>query len=94
MSLPSVVCRRFSVVCLKGFFLIFGACSRLRDSRCHSDMGILAFLASPSPVITLVIRASHSHTTLAIWVRVRVRGDAHITSRSLTVLEMGMPKTR
>ena len=91
MSLPSVVCRRFSVVCLKGVFFNIWS---LEDSRCHSDMGILAFLASPSPVITLVIRASHSHTTLAIWVRVRVRGDAHITSRPLTVLEMGMPKTR
>ena len=63
MSLSSVVCRRFSVVCLKVLFFNIWS---LEDSRCHSDMGILAFLASPSPVITLVIRASHSHTTLAI----------------------------
>ena len=91
MSLPSVVCRRFSVVCLKGFFLIFGAWKIVVVTVIWA---FSRFLASPSPVITLVIRASHSHTTLAIWVRVRVRGDAHITSRPLTVLEMGLPKTR
>ena len=51
--------------------------------RCHSDMGI------PIPK-TLVISASPSHITLAIWVRFRVTGDAHITR----VLGMGMPKTR
>ena len=34
-----------------------------------------------------VIRAYPSHITLAIWVRVRVTGDAHITR----VLGMGMP---
>ena len=39
---------------------------------------------------TLVIRASPSHITLAIWLRVRVTGDALITR----VLGMGMPKTR
>ena len=37
---------------------------------------------------TLVIGASPSHITLAIWVR--VTGDAHITR----CLRMGMPKTR
>ena len=51
--------------------------------RCHSDMGI------PIPK-TLVIRTFPSHITLAIWVRVRVAGDVHITR----VLGMGMPKTR
>ena len=40
--------------------------------RCHSDMGI------PIPK-TLVIWASASHITLAIWFRVRVSGDANIT---------------
>ena len=40
--------------------------------------------------ILIVIWASPSHITLAIWVRVRVTGDAHITR----VLGMGMPKTR
>ena len=39
---------------------------------------------------TLVIWTSPSHITLAIWVRVRVTGDAHITR----VLGMGMTKTR
>ena len=38
---------------------------------------------------TLVISASPSHITLAICVRFRVTGDAHITR----VLGMGMPKT-
>ena len=38
---------------------------------------------------TLVIWASPSHITLAIWVRVRVTGDAHITRG----LGMGMAKT-
>ena len=50
--------------------------------QCHSDMGI------PIPK-TLVIWTSPSHITLAIWVRFRVTGDAHITR----VLGMGMPKT-
>ena len=42
--------------------------------------------------ILIVIWASPSHITLAIWVRVRVRvtGDTNITR----VLGMGMPKTR
>ena len=40
--------------------------------RCFSDMGI------PIPK-TLVIWASPSRITLAIWVRVRVTWDAHIT---------------
>ena len=48
-----------------------------------SDMGI------PIPQ-TLVIGAYPSHITLAIWVRVRVTGDVHITR----VLGMGMPKMR
>ena len=41
---------------------------------------------------TLVIWASPSHITLAIWVKVRIRvtEDAHITR----VLGMGMPKTQ
>ena len=39
---------------------------------------------------TLVIRASPSHITLAIWVRDRVTGDAHITR----VWRMEMTKTR
>ena len=41
---------------------------------------------------TLVIWASPSHVTLAIWIKARVgvTGDAHITRD----LEMGMPKTR
>ena len=54
-------------------------------TRCYSDMGI------PNPK-TLVIWASFSHITSAIWVRVRVRvtGDAYITR----VLGMGMLKTR
>ena len=39
---------------------------------------------------TQVIRASPSHFSLVICVRVRVKGDAHITR----VLEMGMSKTR
>ena len=47
------------------------------------DMGI------PIPQ-TLVIWASPSHITLAIWVWVGVTGDAHITR----VRGMGMPKTR
>ena len=51
--------------------------------RYHSDMGI------PIPK-TLVIWTFPSHITLAIWVRVRVTGDAHITR----VLGMGMTKTR
>jgi len=38
---------------------------------------------------TLVIWASPSHINLAIWVRVRVRGDAHITR----FLGIGMPRT-
>ena len=46
--------------------------SDLYAERCHSDMGI------PIPK-TLLIWASPSHITLAIWVRVRVTGDAHIT---------------
>ena len=46
--------------------------------RCNSDMSI------PIPK-TLVIWASPSHITLAIWVR--VTGDAYITR----VLGMGMP---
>ena len=37
-----------------------------------------------------VIWASPSHFSLVICVRVRVKGDAHITR----VLEMGMSKTR
>ena len=52
----------------------------------NSDTGIPAFWASPLPK-PLLIWASPSHITLAIWVRVRVTGDAHITS----VLVMGMP---
>ena len=40
--------------------------------RCYSDMGI------PIPK-TLVIWASASDITLAIWFRVRVSGDANIT---------------
>ena len=40
--------------------------------------------------VLAVIWESLSHITLAIWVRVRVAGDAHITR----VLGMGMPKTR
>ena len=39
---------------------------------------------------TLVIWASPSHITLAIWVWVRVTGDTHITR----FRGMGMPKTR
>ena len=39
---------------------------------------------------TQVIWASPSHFSLVICVRVRVKGDAHITR----VLEMGMSKTR
>ena len=39
---------------------------------------------------TIVIWASPSHINLAIWVRVRVTGDAHITR----VSGVGMPKTR
>ena len=46
--------------------------------RCYSDMGI------PIPK-TLVIWASPSHITFAIWVR--VTGDTHITK----VLGTGMP---
>ena len=46
--------------------------------RCYSDMGI------PIPQ-TLVIWASPSHITFAIWVR--VTGDTHITK----VLGTGMP---
>ena len=52
-------------------------------SRCYSDIGI------PIPK-TIVIWASPSHINLAIWVRVRVTGDAHITR----VSGVGMPKTR
>ena len=54
-------------------------------SRCYSDIGI----AIPK---TILIWASPSHITLAIWVRVRiwVTGDAHITG----VSGVGMPKTR
>ena len=64
--------------------------SRFSLWRCYSDMGILAsVLGIPIPK-TLVIWASPSHITLAFWVRVRVRGDAHI----IRVLGMGMPKTR
>ena len=40
--------------------------------------------------VLAVICASPSHITLAIWVGVRVTGDAHINR----VLEMGKPKTR
>ena len=47
-------------------------------------------LGSPIPK-TLVIQAAPSHITLAIWVRVRVTGDAHITKGRLG---MGMHKTR
>ena len=39
--------------------------------------------------VLAVIWASPSHITLAIWVRVRVTEDAHITR----VLGMGKPKT-
>jgi len=39
---------------------------------------------------TLMIRASPSHITLAIWVRVRVTGDAHITR----VWEWGCPNRK
>ena len=48
--------------------------------RCYSDIGV------PK---TIMIWASPSHITLAIWVRVRVRvtGDAHITR----VSGVGMP---
>ena len=46
----------------------------------YSDMGI------PIPK-TQVIWAYPSQITLAIWVKVRVTGDAHITM----VLGMGMP---
>ena len=49
-------------------------------SRCYSDIGI------PIPK-TIVIWASPSHINLAIWVRVRVTGDAHITR----VSGVGMP---
>ena len=45
--------------------------------RCHSDTGIPAFWTCPISK-TLGIWASPSHITLAIWVRVRVTGDAHI----------------
>ena len=48
--------------------------------RCYSDTGI------PIPK-TLGIWASPSRITFAIWVRVRVTGDAHING----VLKMGMP---
>ena len=41
-------------------------------SRCYSDIGI------PIPK-TIVIWASPPHINIAIWVRVRVTGDAHIT---------------
>ena len=54
---------------------------------CYSDMGIHTFWTCPTPK-TLVIWASPSHITVAIWVRVRVTGDAHITR------VLGMPKTR
>ena len=57
--------------------------------QCHSDMGIPLVLGIPIPK-TLVIWTSPSHITLAIWVRVWVTGDAHITR----VLGMGMTKTR
>ena len=50
---------------------------------CYSEMRI------PIPK-TLVIWASPSHITLAIWVRVRVTGDVHITR----ALGMGIPKRR
>ena len=52
----------------------------VKSVRCHSDMGIRAFLASLIPK-TLVIWTSPSHITLAIWVRVRLRvtRDVHIT---------------
>ena len=53
---------------------------------CYSDMGSPAFWASlfpkPSDMST-----PPSHITLAIWVTVRVTGDAHITR----VLGIGMP---
>ena len=49
-------------------------------------MGIPAFWAFPFPLKTLAIKASPSHTTLAIWVR--VSGNTHITR----VLGMGCPK--
>ena len=39
---------------------------------------------------TLVIWASPSHITLAIWVRVRVTGNAYIAR----ILGLGMVKTR
>ena len=45
--------------------------------RRHSNMGISAFWTCPI-LKTLGIWASPSHITLAIWVRVRVTGDAHI----------------
>ena len=49
-------------------------------------MGIPAFWASSFPKL----RAVPSHITLAVWVKVRVTGDAHITR----VLGMGIPETR
>ena len=48
--------------------------------RYYNDIGI------PIPK-TIVIWASPSHITLAIWVRVRVTGDAHTTR----VSGVGMP---
>ena len=50
MSLPSVVSRLFSVVFLTVFFfLMFVASSDSRLVVTVSDMGILAFLATPYP---------------------------------------------
>ena len=61
--------------------------------QCYSDIGVPMFLGIPIPK-TLMIKASPSHITLAICVRVRVTvrvtGDAYIT----WVLAMGMAKTR
>ena len=55
-----------------------------RGKRCHSDMGIPAFWASPVPN-TLMIWASP--VTLTLTTKVLWEGNAHITM----VLGMGMP---
>ena len=57
--------------------------------KTKSETGERRVLGIPIPQ-TLMIGAYPSHITLAIWVRVRVIGDAHITR----VLGMGMLKTR
>ena len=59
--------------------------TKILYNRCYSDMGTPRFGHPHSK--TLVIWAPPSHITLAIWVRVRVTGDAHI----IRGLEMGMP---